>query len=69
MMGPNQEGIQDVYAGNVFSIGGLDDHVFKTASISSFECCPSLTPVYVSNEHINIKVNYNNGNSKEQKEF
>lgn len=47
MMGPNHEGIKDVYAGNVFSIGGLDELVFKSASISSFDCCPSLTPIDV----------------------
>jgi ribosome assembly protein 1 len=48
MMGPNQEGLKDVYAGNVFSIGGLDELVFKSASISSYECCPSLTPLDVN---------------------
>lgn len=52
-MGPNHEGINDVYAGNVFSIGGLDELVFKSASLSSFECCPSLTPV-------NVIIIYNN---------
>lgn len=29
----------------MFSIGGLDDLVFKSATLSSFDCCPSLTPV------------------------
>ncbi|KAL4452839.1 hypothetical protein ABPG74_002404 [Tetrahymena malaccensis] len=45
MMGPNQEGVKEVFAGNVFSIGGLDDLVFKSATVSSFEFCPSLTPI------------------------
>ena len=36
MMGPNYEGVQEVHAGNVFSIGGLDDLVFKSASVSTF---------------------------------
>ena len=48
MMGPNQEGVKEVHAGNVFSIGGLDDLVFKSATLSSLDCCPSLTPVNVS---------------------
>lgn len=47
MMGPNYEGINDVYAGNVFSIGGLEEKVFKSASLSSLDCCPSLTPIDV----------------------
>ncbi|XP_057324553.1 elongation factor-like GTPase 1 [Microplitis mediator] len=43
MMGRELESIDQVTAGNVVGIGGLEDHVFKTATLSSTMMCPSFT--------------------------
>ena len=32
-----------MFAGNLVAIGGLDDKVFKTATISDSPLCPSFT--------------------------
>jgi hypothetical protein len=34
-------------AGNVVAIGDLDDIVFKTATISDWDVCPSFTPITI----------------------
>lgn len=34
-------------AGNLVAIGGLDDLVFKTSTISSVSFCPSFAPTVV----------------------
>lgn len=34
-------------AGNIVAIGDLDDIVFKTATISDLEVCPSFTPIHI----------------------
>ena len=39
--------IDEVPAGNVLGIGGLDDIVFRTATLSNLKVCPSLTPIYI----------------------
>jgi len=45
MMAQYLEGTECIPAGNIFAIGGLDDIIFKTATLSSFDCCPSFTPI------------------------
>lgn len=34
-------------AGNLVAIGGLDDLIFKTSTISSVSYCPSFAPTIV----------------------
>lgn len=34
-MGQNMEGVQSIPAGNILGIANLDEHVFKTATLSS----------------------------------
>ncbi|XP_043277301.1 elongation factor-like GTPase 1 isoform X2 [Venturia canescens] len=43
LMGRELETIDSVPAGNVFGIGGLQDHVLKTATISSCLACPAFS--------------------------
>ena len=38
---------EEVPAGNVLGIGGLDDIVFRTATLSNLKEMPSLSPVYI----------------------
>ena len=38
---------EEVPAGNVLGIGGLDDIVFRTATLSDLKEMPSLSPVYI----------------------
>lgn len=45
MMASYLEGTKQIPAGNLVAIGGLDDLVFKTATLSDTNLCPSLTPV------------------------
>ncbi|KAG1663057.1 Elongation factor-like GTPase 1 [Nymphon striatum] len=42
LMGRDVESVDEVGAGNVFGIGRLQDHVLKTATISSTIACPSV---------------------------
>ncbi|XP_015606637.1 elongation factor-like GTPase 1 [Cephus cinctus] len=42
LMGRELEPIDEVPAGNVFGIGGLDEHVLKTATLSTTVACPSF---------------------------
>ncbi|CAL8086475.1 unnamed protein product [Orchesella dallaii] len=43
LMGRDLETIDEVPAGNIIGIGGLDDHVLRTATLSSTICCPPFT--------------------------
>uniref|UniRef100_A0A0C9R9I6 EFTUD1_0 protein n=1 Tax=Fopius arisanus TaxID=64838 RepID=A0A0C9R9I6_9HYME len=43
MMGRELEAVTSVPAGNVLGIGGLEDHVLKTATISTDIMCPSFS--------------------------
>jgi ribosome assembly protein 1 len=44
-MGQYLEGVTEMGAGNILSIGGLDEIVFKTATLSSSPFCPYLAPI------------------------
>lgn len=46
-MGQYLEGIMEVPAGNIMAIGGLENIVYKTATICTQPDCPSFTPVDV----------------------
>ncbi|KAI4495818.1 hypothetical protein M0802_008441 [Mischocyttarus mexicanus] len=43
LMGKDLESIAEIPAGNVFGIGGLEDHVLKTATLSNTIVCPSFS--------------------------
>lgn len=43
LMGRDLEELEKVPAGNVLGIGGLEEHVLKTATLSSTAMCPSFT--------------------------
>lgn len=43
LMGKELEAVNQVPAGNVFGIGGLAEHVLKTATLSTTVVCPSFT--------------------------
>ncbi|KAL6256851.1 hypothetical protein P5V15_011787 [Pogonomyrmex californicus] len=43
LMGRELEVVNHVPAGNVFGIGGLEEHVLKTATLSTTIACPSFT--------------------------
>lgn len=43
LMGKELEVVNKVPAGNVFGIGGLEEHVLKTATLSTTIACPSFT--------------------------
>lgn len=42
-MGRELEELDEVPAGNILGIGGLDEHVLKTATLSSTFFCPSFS--------------------------
>ncbi|KAL6428375.1 hypothetical protein ACFW04_008571 [Cataglyphis niger] len=43
LMGRELEVVSKVPAGNVFGIGGLEEHILKTATLSTTIACPSFT--------------------------
>lgn len=43
LMGRELEAVSKIPAGNVFGIGGLEEHVLKTATLSTTVACPSFT--------------------------
>ncbi|XP_011690234.1 PREDICTED: elongation factor Tu GTP-binding domain-containing protein 1 [Wasmannia auropunctata] len=43
LMGRELEAVSKVPVGNVFGIGGLEEHVLKTATLSTTIACPSFT--------------------------
>eukprot|EP01117_Protostelium_nocturnum_P017384 TRINITY_DN7082_c0_g1_i2.p1 TRINITY_DN7082_c0_g1~~TRINITY_DN7082_c0_g1_i2.p1 ORF type:complete len:1036 (+),score=475.65 TRINITY_DN7082_c0_g1_i2:122-3229(+) len=40
LMGRNLESVESIPAGNVFGIGGIEENIIKTATLSSTEFCP-----------------------------
>ena len=48
-MGRGLEPIEEIPAGNVFGLGGIDSHILKTATVSSEPLCfPMLSVQFVS---------------------
>ncbi|XP_060804573.1 elongation factor-like GTPase 1 [Amyelois transitella] len=43
LMGRDLESIDEAVAGNIIGIGGLEDHVLKTATLSSTIACPAFS--------------------------
>jgi ribosome assembly protein 1 len=54
-MGQYLEEISEVPPGNIFSVGGLENYVYKTATISKVFDCPSIIPSNINKNSI-IKV-------------
>lgn len=63
-MGQFLHPLNTVPAGNIFSIGGLETNVFKTATISNDFNCPSIIPLHI-NKNSNIKVSITTENIKD----
>eukprot|EP00058_Branchiostoma_floridae_P024350 XP_002609840.1 hypothetical protein BRAFLDRAFT_264998 [Branchiostoma floridae] len=47
LMGKELETVDQVPAGNILGIGGLQAHVLKSATVSSTIACPAFSPVYL----------------------
>lgn len=47
LMGRELEALDSVPAGNVLGIGGLQNHVLKSATIASTALCPSFTALHM----------------------
>ncbi|XP_038669214.1 elongation factor-like GTPase 1 [Scyliorhinus canicula] len=45
LMGKELESVQEVPVGNVLGIGGLEDYVLKSATLSTSPVCPPFTPL------------------------
>lgn len=45
-MGRELELMESIPAGNVLGIGGLEDHILKSATVSSTVACPAFTDLY-----------------------
>lgn len=45
-MGRELELMEEVPAGNVLGLGGLEDHILKTATLSQTVACPAFTDMY-----------------------
>ncbi|XP_046350555.2 elongation factor-like GTPase 1 [Haliotis rufescens] len=45
-MGRELEEMEEIPAGNILGIGGLDDHILKSGTISSTVACPSFTEMF-----------------------
>ncbi|XP_067873831.1 elongation factor-like GTPase 1 [Heterodontus francisci] len=45
LMGKELENVQEVPVGNVLGIGGLEDYVLKSATLSTSPVCPPFTPL------------------------
>ncbi|XP_074650773.1 elongation factor-like GTPase 1 [Tubulanus polymorphus] len=52
MMGRELEALDSVPAGNVLGISGLENHVLKSATLSSTVACPAFTSMYFEAEPI-----------------
>ncbi|KAG6441611.1 hypothetical protein O3G_MSEX001908 [Manduca sexta] len=48
LMGRELEEIEEAIAGNIIGIGGLEDHVLKTATLSSTIACPAFSEIQSS---------------------
>lgn len=46
MMGSYMDAVAEIPAGNILAIGGLEQIVFKSATISSYDKCPPFSPIY-----------------------
>ncbi|KAL5005381.1 hypothetical protein ScPMuIL_018837 [Solemya velum] len=46
MMGREMESVDEVPAGNVFGMSGLDEHILKSATLASTVSCPAFTDLY-----------------------
>lgn len=64
-MAQNITGVESIPAGNVLAIGGLENYLFKTGTISSVAECPSLTPINLGAKSI-LKVAIRSQNLSEQ---
>ena len=54
-MGRELEALQEVPAGNVFGVGGLEGHILKNGTLSSTKRCKSLAGVAMEvGNHISI---------------
>jgi ribosome assembly protein 1 len=47
LMGRELEALDTVPAGNVLGIGGLQNHILKSATIASTVMCPSFTALHI----------------------
>ncbi|XP_078283410.1 elongation factor-like GTPase 1 isoform X2 [Rhinoraja longicauda] len=47
LMGKELEDVQEVPVGNVLGIGGLEDYVLKSATLSTSPLCPPFTPLNI----------------------
>lgn len=45
-MGREVESLEEVPAGNVLGIGGIEEHVLKSGTLSSTVACPAFTDMY-----------------------
>ncbi|XP_062606996.1 elongation factor-like GTPase 1 [Saccostrea cucullata] len=45
-MGRELEGMDHIPAGNILGIGGLEDHILKSATVSSTLMCPAFCDLY-----------------------
>ncbi|XP_052742629.1 elongation factor-like GTPase 1 isoform X1 [Bicyclus anynana] len=45
LMGRELEDIEEAVAGNIIGIGGLEDHILKTATLSSTIACPAFSEI------------------------
>jgi len=52
LMGRDLEAVDEVAAGNVLGLGGLEDHVLKSATLSSSVACPAFTELQQAAEPI-----------------
>jgi ribosome assembly protein 1 len=52
LMGRDLELVDEVAAGNVLGIGGLEEHVLKSATLSSTVSCPAFTELQQAAEPI-----------------
>ena len=46
LMGREMEALEEVPAGNVLGIGGLEEKVLKSGTLSSVLACPAFTDMY-----------------------
>jgi translation elongation factor EF-G len=57
MMGRGLEPLEEVPAGNIFGLAGVDDHILKTATLcSSPMCMPMLSVQFVSSSTLFLRL-------------
>lgn len=62
MMGRELESLQEVPAGNVFGVGGLEGHILKNGTLSSTKECISLAGVVTEVSNVPLYKIYNYSN-------